>query len=137
MEKVLQNAISRFYLSNICNVDETLLPFRYLSGRTYDTISFKTVWIKESKSSWDKQQASLVFCILQDGFDHGPLMIVFYGQGLHLDNEWSKYHPRVIVEFNEKVYIMDILFLKYVKLYLIPVREGRPTSAKASPHLGT
>lgn len=127
METVLCRAVGRYHLSNICNLDETPLPFEYLSGRTYNPIGAKTVWVKETRSGWDKRQASLVLCVFADGINRLPPMIIFHGLGERLGDEWEKYHPGVIVEFNEKAYMNDVLFLKYIQLHLIPVLEGRPS----------
>ena len=35
--------VGRYALSNICNMDQTPLPFEYLDGRTYDIKGNKTV----------------------------------------------------------------------------------------------
>lgn len=63
----LNKAVGRYDLGNICNIDETPLPFEYLSGWTYDFEGSKTVWVRESQSGWDKRQASLVLCVFADG----------------------------------------------------------------------
>jgi len=38
----------------------TPIPFEYPEGKTYNLAGEKTIWVKESKSGWDKWQASLV-----------------------------------------------------------------------------
>lgn len=58
LETVLIRTVDRYYLSNIFNIDETPIPFEYLSGRTYDIIGSKTIWVKESRSGWDKRQVN-------------------------------------------------------------------------------
>ena len=50
--------ISRYPLSYIVNVDQTPLPFEYLSGGTYALKGDKTVWSKAIKSGRDKRQAT-------------------------------------------------------------------------------
>lgn len=130
MEVVLCRAVGRYHLSNICNLDETPLPFEYLNGRTYDIVGSKTIWVKETRSGWDKRQASLVLCIFADGINRIPPMIIFHGKGSNtkpFQEEQKRYHPGVIVEFNETAYMNDALFLKYIELYLIPVLGGRPS----------
>lgn len=124
IEIALNRAVGRYDLSNIYNVDETPLPFEYLSGRTYNLIGAKTIWVKETKSGWDKRQATLVLCIFADGYNRVPPMIIFHGTGQQLGREHESYHPGVLVEFNETAYMNDILFLKYIELYLIPALQG-------------
>lgn len=48
MEIVLNRSTNRYLLSNICNLDETLLPFEHLSDRTYDMIGKKNNMGKEN-----------------------------------------------------------------------------------------
>lgn len=118
---------NRYDLSNICNLDETPIPFEYLSGRTYNSIGDKTVWVKETRSGWDKRQASLVLCIFADGVNRIPPMIIFHGQGKNLGKEATKYHPGVLVEFNPTAYMTELLFIKYIEMYLIPALNGKPS----------
>jgi len=42
--------IGRYRLQNICNMDQTPVPYEYLEGRTYNLIGEKTVWLQSSKS---------------------------------------------------------------------------------------
>lgn len=127
LETVLCRAVGRYDLCNICNFDETPLPFEYLSGQTYNAIGSKTVWVKESKSGWDKRKASLVLCIFADGVNRIPPMIIFHGEGTVYEKEAPDYHPGVLVEFNTTAYMNDHLFLKYIELHLLPVLGNRPS----------
>lgn len=115
LETVLCKAAGHYDLSNICNLDETPLSFEYLNGRTYNPIGSKTVWVKETRSGWDKRQASLVLCIFADGVNRIPPMILFHDQGAVYAKESPQYHPGVLVEFNETAYMNDNLFLKYIQ----------------------
>lgn len=118
---------NRYDLSNICNLYETPIPFEYLAGHTYNNIGEKTVWVKDSRSGWDQCQASLVLCIFADGFNKIPPMIIFHGQDKRLGSEPEKYHPGVIVEFNDTAYVTEILFIKYIEKYLLPALNGKPS----------
>ncbi|RPA95364.1 hypothetical protein L873DRAFT_1932011 [Choiromyces venosus 120613-1] len=120
-------AISRFQLGNICNLDETPIPFEYLDGRTYESIGAKTVWAKSTRSGWDERQASLVLCVFADGVPRIPPMVIFHGTGRRLGDEFTHYHPGVLVEFNEKVYMNDNLFLRYITDHLAPALKGCPS----------
>ncbi|RPA95569.1 DDE-domain-containing protein [Choiromyces venosus 120613-1] len=116
-----------YELSNICNLDETPIPFEYLAGKTYDITGQKTVWVKETRSGWDKRQASLVLCIFADGIPWVPPMIIFHGTGQRLGAEKLKYHLGVLIEFNPTAYMNDNLFENYITQHLVPVLGGRPT----------
>ncbi|RPA90955.1 DDE-domain-containing protein [Choiromyces venosus 120613-1] len=123
----IDHPVGRYDLSNICNLDETPIPFEYLQGKTYNTVGARTVWAKESRSGWDKQQATLVLCIFADGIPQIPPMIIFHGTGQRVESEKLQYHAGVIVEFNPTAYMNDGLFERYITNYLIPVLGGRPT----------
>ena len=126
-EIAVERPVGRFELSNICNLDETPIPFEYLQGKTYDRVGAKTVWVKESRSGWDKRQASLVLCIFADGVSRVPPMVIFHGTGRRLGAEKLRYHSDVLVEYNATAYMNDSLFEKYITHYLIPALRGRPT----------
>lgn len=99
LETVLCWAVGWYDLSNICNLDETPLPFEYRNGHTYNTIGVKTIWVKETKSGWDRQQASLVLCVFADEINWIPSMVLFHGQGTVYEKESPKYHPKVRVQY--------------------------------------
>lgn len=54
-------------------------------------------------------------------------MIIFHGQGKNLGKEATKYHPGVLVEFNPTAYMTELLFIKYIEMYLIPALNGKPS----------
>jgi len=119
--------VGRYELSNICNLDETPIPFEYLHGKTYNQQGEKTVRVKETRSGWDKRQATLVVCIFADGVARVPPMIIFHGTGTRLRAERQRYHQNVLVEFNPTAYMNDTLFERYIISHLIPVLGNRPT----------
>ena len=45
----LITALGMFRLSQICNIDQTPIPFELLSGRTYKMKGAKTVWAKQTR----------------------------------------------------------------------------------------
>jgi len=126
-EVAIEYSVSHYQLSNICNLDETRIPYEYLDGKTYNTTGEKTVWVKESRSGWDKRQACLVLCIFADGIARVPPIIIFHGKGTRLGTEKLRYHDGVLVEFNPTAYMNDVLFEKYLTDHLIPALGGRPT----------
>jgi len=124
---VLRHPVGRFDLSNICNLDETPIPYEYLEGKTYDMMGATTVWAKSSQSGWDKRQSSLVLCVFADRVARVPPMIIFRGKGKRLGKEKQEYHSGVLVGFNDKAYMNDKLFLSNIHNHLVPVLGGRPT----------
>ncbi|RPB02545.1 DDE-domain-containing protein [Choiromyces venosus 120613-1] len=126
-EVAVDHPVGRYELANICNLDETPIPFEYLQGKTYNKEGEKTVRVKETRSGWDKRQATLVLCIFADGIPRVPPMVIFHGTGVRLQAERRRYDRDVLVEFNPTAYMNDRLFTRYVSQYLIPVLEGRPT----------
>src|SRR5205807_10522036 len=71
--------IGRYDLSHIVNIDQTPLPFEYLSGKTYAIKGDKTVWAKSLRSGWDKRQATLVLTAFGDGKNRIKPLIIFKG----------------------------------------------------------
>ena len=59
--------VGRIKLSEICNMDQSPLPFEYLKGRTYAKRGDRTVRIKEGKSGHDKRQCTLQIAVFADG----------------------------------------------------------------------
>jgi hypothetical protein len=56
----------RFKLSEILNIDQTPLAFDFLSTKTYHSKGAKTIWIKESKSGWNKRKCTLQIAACAD-----------------------------------------------------------------------
>jgi len=51
--------VGRIKLSEICNIDQSPLPFEFLKGRTYAKRGEKTVRLKGGKSRHDKRMCTL------------------------------------------------------------------------------
>lgn len=121
--------VGRYRLRNVCNMDQTPLPFEFLSGQTYTTKGEKTVWVKGAVSGWDKRQATLQLTVFADGENHVCPLIFFRGQGLGvaLQKERSLYDPRVIVKFNPTAYANSENMIEWLEEQVIPVLEGQPT----------
>jgi len=61
--------VGRYRLQNICNMDQTPLPFKYLEEQTYSTIGEKTIWAQSSsQSGWDKRQGTIQLTVLPMAF---------------------------------------------------------------------
>ena len=51
--------VGRIKLSEIYNMDQSPMPFKYLRGRTYAKKGSKTVCLKEGKAGHDRRQFTL------------------------------------------------------------------------------
>ena len=110
--------VGRIKLSEICNMDQSPLPFEYLKGRTYAKKGDRTIRIKEGKSGHDKRQCTLQIAVFADGVPRCKPLLMFKGKPKG-DNrrkaEQKKYHPGVIVIFNEKAWANTSNLLDWVK----------------------
>lgn len=114
VEIALHDAIGHYYLTDIWNLNETPLPFEYLSGRTYNPIESKPILVTDTQGGWDKPEASLVLCVFVDWVNRIPSMITFQWLWKSLSNEPARQHSGVDLEFNETAYINEVIFLKYI-----------------------
>jgi len=105
-DQLTASQISRYRLQNICNMDQTPIPFEYLEGQTYNQIGDKTIWIQASRSGWDKRQGTLQLNIFADGVPWVKPLLFFRGQGTGptMGPERMRYDDRVVVKFNPTAY---------------------------------
>jgi hypothetical protein len=61
-------------------MDQTPLAFEFVNGMTYDKGGSSTVWLKESKSGWNKGQATLQACVFADGEPRRKPLLMFKGK---------------------------------------------------------
>jgi len=86
-------------------MDETPLPFEYLSGRTDNQQGEKMIWIQGSQQSgWDKRQTTIQLTIFADAVPHVKPLIFFRrpGVGTTVRVKKALYDPQVVVKFNPK-----------------------------------
>jgi hypothetical protein len=110
-------AVGRYRLRNICNMDQTPIPFEFLTGQTYNTVGEDTVWIKSSKQNGlDKRQATLQLTVFADAVPRVQPLIFFRGQGVggSIIAESRHYHPRVVVKFNPTAYANSENILEWI-----------------------
>ena len=121
--------IGRYWLGNICNMDQTPLPFEFLSTQTYNTKGEKTVWIKGATSGWEKRQATLQLTVFADGGNYVKPLIFYRGKGLGpgVQREMREYDPWVVVKFNPTAYANSGNMVEWLQEQLIPVLEGCQT----------
>lgn len=120
-------AIRRYKLSNICNMDQTPLQFEYLTGQTYNTVGEKTIRIKASaQSGWEKRQATLQLTIFADGVSRMKLLMFYRGLGVGASilTEMIVYDPRVVVKFNPMAYANSKNIIEWLDEQVIPVLNG-------------
>ena len=137
--------IGRIKLSEICNMDQSPLPFEYLKGRTYAKKGDKTVRIQEGKSGYDRRQCTLQIAVFTDGVPRCKPLLMFKGKPKG-DNrrkaEQKKYHPGVIIIFNEKAQantsnLLDWVKNQYSTVSAYPLRDNEPrflTLDSFAPH---
>ncbi|RPA78178.1 hypothetical protein BJ508DRAFT_329449 [Ascobolus immersus RN42] len=97
--------VGKFELGNIANVDQTPMPFEFLSGSTYAQKGSRTFWAKSLGSGLDKRQCTVQLCVHADGVARSKPLILFHGKGKRLGNEPLKWDPRISVMFNEKAWV--------------------------------
>lgn len=122
--------IGRYRLSNICNMDQTPLPFEYLDGQTYNTVGEKTIWIKASKQSgWDKRQGTIQLTVFADGIPRVKPLLFFRGQGVGATvvTEMKEYDPRVVVKFNPTAYANSVNMIQWLDEQVVPILDNQPT----------
>jgi len=106
-------------LSEISNMDQTPLAFDFLSARTYNEKGAKTVWLKESRSGWDKRQCTLQVCVSADGVPRCQPLLIFHGAtgkgGYQRKEEERKYALGLDVLWNPKAYCNEDTMLYWIK----------------------
>jgi Tc5 transposase DNA-binding domain len=111
--------VGRYKLSEIANMDQSPLPFELQKGRTYATKGSKTVTLKAARSGWEKRQCTLQIIVFADGIARCKPLLMFHGKPTSKDRrriaEMRKYHPGVIVIFNEKAYANTSNLVTWVK----------------------
>jgi transcriptional/translational regulatory protein YebC/TACO1 len=124
---MLNNPKRRFPLGRILNIDETPIPFHFLSGSTWETLGATTVAGKVDRSGWDKRQATLILYIFADGVPRTMPTIIFHGNPTdergQIWKEHELYHPDVIVEYNDHAYNNEELFSCWIDTVLLKIRQ--------------
>ena len=101
-----------FDISEIANMDQTLISFEFLGSRTYQSTSSWTVQVKTAQSGQDKQQATLQIVLHADGEPRCKPLLIFYKKGdkkgypfyKSLRAKYKLYNKQVVVAFNDKAY---------------------------------
>jgi hypothetical protein len=107
------NSLRRFPLDLIINLDETPLPFEFLSDYSYDFKDARTIAGKSDRNGWDKRQATIILYIMADGSTPFKLVIIFHGKETVVTRE--NYDERVEVHFNETAYNNEELFHAWLR----------------------
>ncbi len=89
-------------------MDQLPLLFEFLKGCTYTRKGDRTVRLKEGKSGHDKRQCTLQIVVFTDRVLRCKPLLMFKGKPGKGDAcrrvEYKKYHPSVVVIFNEKAW---------------------------------
>ena len=97
--------VGRFKKSEIGNIDQSPLGFDFMGTTTYADTGSKTVFIKESRSGWDKRQCTLQIGVFADGKMRMKPTLIFHGavaRNSARREEEKKYNYSVVVHFNLK-----------------------------------
>ena len=113
----------QFKLSEIANIDQTLISFEFLDCKTYALAGSKTVWVKTAQSRQDKRQATLQIVLHANGELRYKLLLIFHGKGdrkgkltdSRLKKEYKRYNPRVVVAFNPKAYSNTNVIIEQIR----------------------
>jgi hypothetical protein len=129
----------------ICNMDQTPMPFEFLTNRTYAPTGSDAVQIKATHPGWEKRQATLMLTVFADGVALIPPIIIFHGlsdserrrprnrrEQRIFDAENARYHNGVIVTSNSEAYCNGEVMLWWIKEFLVPALEG--AVAGLAPH---
>ena len=60
-------------------MDQTLISFKFLHKRTYDTTGVRTVFLKQTGSGWNRRQATLQILVHADGIQRCKPLLIFHG----------------------------------------------------------
>ena len=98
-------------------MDQTPIPYEFLDGATYDFKGAKSVWIKQSRSGWEKRCATLMIYVSADGLNRCKPLLIFKGQGkfIAMKKEMKKYHNDVVVQWNGKAYCNSEVMVYWLK----------------------
>jgi len=111
--------IGRIKLSEICNMDQSPLPFEFLKGRTYAKKGEKTIRLKGGKSRHNKHIYTLQIAVFADGIPCCKPLLMFKGKPKSKDRrhyiEAKRYHFSVVIIFNEKAYANTSNLINWVK----------------------
>ena len=126
----IPSTIGRYRLANICNMDQTPLPFEYLEGQTYSKVGEKTIWAQSSSTSgWDKRQGTIQLTVFADGVPRVKPLVFFRGKGIGptIVTERRLHDNRVIVKFNTTAYANSSNMLEWLDEQLVPVLGDQPS----------
>jgi hypothetical protein len=110
-----KTSLRRFPPNLIVNLDETPLPFQFLSGYTYNWKGVTTVAGKSDRSGWNKRQATIILHIMANGDITFESIVIFHGRGTVPEREKPYYDPRVEVHFNPTAYHNEEMFLRWLE----------------------
>jgi hypothetical protein len=106
-----KTSLRRFPSKLIINLNETPLPFEFLSGYTYNWKKVTTIAGRSDRNSWNKRQATIILYIMANGNTPFKPVIIFYGQRTVLAKKQSYYNPKIEVHFNPTAYHNEEMFL--------------------------
>lgn len=98
----LGNLVGRFKLSDVVSMDQTPLSYEFMHRPRYERQEAKTVWLKQTRSGWDRRQATVQIYARADGVARCRPQFIFEGTERGQQSravELKSYHPGVGVIF--------------------------------------
>ena len=101
-------------------MDQTPIAFEFLNSRTYDTKGIRTVFVKQTGSGWNQQQATLQILVYTDSIQRYKPLLIFYSK-----NKDHRQKP-VLGPLRRKYKLYDLrvevsIILKYLYLNTIVI----------------
>ena len=112
-----------FKLSEIANIDQTPIAFKFLNSRTYNTKGIKTIFIKQTSLGQDQQQTTLQILVYTNSIQRYKPLLIFYSKNKDyrqkpvsgpLRREYRLYDSRVEVSI-----ILKYLYLNTIVISLL------------------
>jgi hypothetical protein len=108
--------VGRFKLSEICNIDQTPIPFETSRKRTYHKKGDRTIYVRE-RPEWARSNCTVWITVYADAVLRTKALIIFRGpekEDRARKVERERYHPDVRVVFNEKGAADRQIFLDWI-----------------------
>jgi hypothetical protein len=105
--------LRRFPLNLIINLDETPLPFEFLTVYSYDFKGAHTIAGKSDRNGWNKRQTTIILYIMADGSTPFKPVVIFRGKRTVAKKK--KYDDRVDIHFNNTTYNNEDLFHTWLR----------------------
>jgi hypothetical protein len=108
--------VGRFKLSEICNIDQTPIPFETSKKKTYHKKGDNTIYLRQ-RPEWTKSNCTVWITLYADAKNRTQPLVIFSGpeeENRARRAEREQYHPDVRVIFNKKGAADRQVFLDWI-----------------------